>query len=96
MPPTKADPELKLKAPTDPTHWGPGCMLRTRDWKLCQYSHDQGELYDLRSDPYEMNNLYGDPDFADIQSDLQERLNRRQLMLGQAPEHAEPGVNRWT
>lgn len=88
MPPKVADPDLKIRAPLAPTHWGPGCMLRTREWKLCQYAHDQGELYDLTADPYEVNNLYGETAYLQIQMQLQERLSQRLMMQGQAPEYA--------
>lgn len=85
-PPAKPTLGLKLRAPLEPTHWGPGCMLRTDIWKLCRYAHDQGELYDLANDPYEMNNLYGLPDYATMQANLETRLTRRLLCQGQAPE----------
>ncbi|UCF39361.1 MAG: DUF4976 domain-containing protein, partial [Acidobacteriota bacterium] len=32
------------------------------------------ELFDLESDPNELNNLYGQPEYAEIQSDLHARL----------------------
>ncbi len=34
------------------------------------------ELYDLQSDPNELNNLYDNPEYADIQTRLQARLNK--------------------
>ena len=85
-PPTEPIPGFRLRSPQSPTHWGPGCMLRTRDWKLCLYAHDQGELYDLKNDPHEMQNLYQDPDYAGVLLRLQERLGQRQLMQGQSPD----------
>ena len=36
--------------------------VRTRDWKLVHYpGQPYGELYDLRADPGELRNLYGQP-----------------------------------
>ena len=38
---------------------------RTRDWKLVHYpGQPYGELYDLRADPWELRNLYGEPQYA--------------------------------
>ena len=50
-------------------------MVRTVDWK---YVHDPmgdiDELYDLRSDPWELNNRAADPSFADVQHRLATKL----------------------
>jgi choline-sulfatase len=32
-------------------------MIRDGDWKYCHYVNDAAELYNLRDDPQEMNNL---------------------------------------
>jgi arylsulfatase A-like enzyme len=34
------------------------------------------ELFDLETDPRELNNIYGNPDYADVQSDLTDELSR--------------------
>jgi arylsulfatase A-like enzyme len=83
----QADARLNLRAPHSPTQFGPGAMLRTRDWKLCLHSFDRGELYDLRNDPHECANLYDDPQHAGQVAEMTLRLMRRQLCQGQAPEH---------
>ena len=45
------------------------------------YSHDvMGELYDLKEDPGEVNNLYYDPRYATIKAMLLERFCNRQAM----------------
>lgn len=77
---------LRLKAAFAPTSHGPGAMLRTQQWKLTQYADDIGELYDLKNDPHETNNLYAKREYNDIRSELQLRLNQRMLCRGQAPE----------
>lgn len=82
---------LRLKAPHPPTSYGPGCMLRTSRWKLTEYADDIGELYDLENDPNEIKNLYADSEHLKIRSELQQRLNRRMLCRGQAPEDLPKG-----
>ena len=50
-------------------------MLLTDDWKLLHYgTTGYGELYSVRDDPEDLNNLWSDPDHAGIRSELVERL----------------------
>ncbi len=50
-------------------------MVRTADWKLVHYlDQDCGELYDLRTDPRETNNLWGCAHHASTQAELMETL----------------------
>lgn len=50
--------------------------VRTNRWKYIRYEEqtDSDELYDLANDPYEMNNLVGDP--APPRTDLSRRLDQ--------------------
>jgi arylsulfatase A-like enzyme len=48
--------------------------IRTADWKYVHRPHGPLELYDLRRDPHEKVNLYGQPDLAAVQQQLQGRL----------------------
>jgi arylsulfatase len=45
-------------------------MVRTKRWKLNYYPGNGGELYDLREDPGEGHNLYADPRYQNIASEL--------------------------
>jgi arylsulfatase A-like enzyme len=50
-------------------------MTRTADWKLVHYVRaPYGELYHLREDPHEFHNLYDDPAYATVKSDMKSRL----------------------
>ena len=52
--------------------------VRTEDWKLARYPgiDDIDELYDLRNDPHEMNNLALDPKHAEKLAELLAELDR--------------------
>ena len=78
---------INLRAPHPPSNFGPGAMLRTKDWKLCLHTFDRGELYDMKNDPHECNNLYDEPGQAGRVAKMTLRLLQRQLCQGQAPEH---------
>jgi len=41
-------------------------MMRTLDYKLARRPLGVSELYDLRRDPQELNNVYDDPNYAEI------------------------------
>ncbi len=48
--------------------------IRTEDWKYVNRPDGPLELYDLKADPYEKFNLYGQPPQADVQKELAARL----------------------
>jgi len=80
----------------NPAHYG----IRTKDHKLIFfYGHPLDakgaeqtptepywELYDLRKDPYEMNNVHGDPAYAAVQKELKAELLRLKKQLGDTDE----------
>ena len=73
-------------------HYG----VRTKHHKLIYYYSDalgqegaidetyepEWELFDLDQDPYELNNVYGDPAYAQIVKDLKDELHRLQAEVG--------------
>ena len=71
------------------------------DWKYARY-HDpddpanvEFEMYDLRNDPTERNNLTGWSSYAEKEAELQEALDRA-VTERLAPVEAPAGVENWT
>jgi arylsulfatase A-like enzyme len=69
--------------------------LRTDDYKLIQYHGiwDTEELYDIRNDPREMNNLIDDPDYLEVRVSLRKELHRR--LANNRGEHVIPYTEKW-
>lgn len=65
---------------------GPHHGVRTDRYKLIEYysEGDYRELFDLETDPHEMNNLYGEPGYEDITRRLMAELRRLQNLYGPA------------
>jgi arylsulfatase A-like enzyme len=58
-------------------HYG----ISTERYKLIHYYYDidEWELYDLKTDPLEMKNVYNDPLYAAVKVDLNKRLHKLRL-----------------
>jgi N-acetylglucosamine-6-sulfatase len=73
-----------------PAHVG----IRTKDFKLTYYYgmdfRDRGkprtppgwELYDLKADPLELNNVIDDPNYSTVAADMKRRLADKRLAIG--------------
>lgn len=60
-------------------------MLRDYNWKLILYpGRRYGEMYDIRSDPLELRNLWNEPAYAPARAELVYRLATR-MALGEDP-----------
>jgi arylsulfatase A-like enzyme len=58
-------------------------MVRTDDWKLVHFvDYDAGQLFDLREDPDEEQNLWDDPDAQDTKRELLDRLLEWRIRSG--------------
>lgn len=64
-------------------HYG----VRTRRYKLIHYYYelDEWELFDLKEDPHEMNNLYDDRNYARVVKKLKAELDRLRKELKEFP-----------
>ena len=65
-------------------HYG----VRTDRYKLIHfyYDIDEWEMYDLQEDPNEMNSVYNDPSYSEIQAMLHDKLNELRIKYGDSDE----------
>jgi arylsulfatase A-like enzyme len=66
-------PRVNLQTSEGPEHTR-ATMCRTHDFKYVRRLYESDELYDLRSDPSEMNNRIDDPALSGVLADLKERM----------------------
>lgn len=68
-------------------HYG----VATDRYKLMHfyYDIDEWELYDLEEDPNEMNNVYDDPEYADVQKEMHTKLTELRNYYGDSDENNE-------
>ena len=66
-------------------HYG----VATERYKLMHfyYDIDEWEMYDLEKDPMEMKSVYGDPEYAEIQAELHEKLKELREYYGDSDEN---------
>jgi hypothetical protein len=65
-------------------HYG----IVTKEYKLAHfyYDVDEWELFDRKKDPNEMNNVFNNPKYAEIVSDLKTRLKDMRKEYKDSPE----------
>ena len=66
-------PRLVWQGQEGPEHTK-AVMCRTKDFKYTRRLYESDELYDLRNDPGETTNLIDDPAYADVLSQMKDRL----------------------
>ncbi|MGB9611901.1 MAG: sulfatase family protein, partial [Bryobacteraceae bacterium] len=57
-------------------------MARDKYYKLIVRGDGRGELYDIRKDPRERNNVYGDPGFSTVRAGLEKKLEAWRAVCG--------------
>ncbi len=74
-------------------HYG----IRTDRYKQIHfyYDIDEWELYDLEKDPHEMNNVYNDPAYADVQKNMHERLTELRAKYGDSDANDQKFLNQF-
>ncbi|HSI75290.1 MAG TPA: sulfatase [Lunatimonas sp.] len=72
-------------------HYG----VRTDRYKLIHFYHDvdEWEMYDLQTDPDEMNSIYGSPDYVEVQEMLHKRLGELRKQYGDSDELNQQFIN---
>lgn len=66
-------------------HYG----IRTERYKLIHfyYDIDEWELYDLKKDPNEMQNVYNDPEYAEVRNRMHQKLKELRKKYGDSDEN---------
>ena len=59
--------------------------IRTQDYRLIIRSKQINELYDLKEDPEELNNVYQNPDYEAVKNRLEKRMLNWYLQTSDAP-----------
>lgn len=68
--------------------YGPVRMIRSSEWKYVhRYVYGPNELYDLRNDPNEEHNLYGEPAYQRVVAELKGELDSWYL------RYADPAID---
>ena len=73
--------DLVIEFPVGPKGY---TAIRTPGWMYAEYTEGDAELYDLRRDPYELNNLAGDPAYRAVRARLSARLESLRDCAGKA------------
>lgn len=65
--------------------------VRTSRYKFVENATGEIELYDLAADPYELTNLHGNPDYAEAEAALAQRLAALRACAGRSC-HSRPAM----
>ena len=68
--------------------------LMTKEWRITVFgTEDEGELYDLKEDPEEMNNLWHDSSFIDKKLELTIKLLNKGILTDKKPSETDLSFN---
>jgi arylsulfatase A-like enzyme len=63
--------------------WGPGFeAIRTERYVYSELTTGETELYDLQSDPFELQSLHQDPAYESVKAELADHLHQLQDCAG--------------
>jgi len=79
-------PRLRLQQAEGPEHTK-AVMCRTKDFKYVRRLYEADELYDLRSDPMELDNRIDDPALAGVLAGLKDRMLTFFMATGDVVPH---------
>jgi arylsulfatase A-like enzyme len=79
-------PRIHLQSEEGPNHTK-AVMCRTKDFKYVMRLYESDELYDLRSDPHELNNLIGNSEHRETIAAFKDRMLRFFLETGDIVPH---------
>jgi arylsulfatase A-like enzyme len=73
---------------TNPNGELANCGVRTKDFKLIWYNHnyDHYQLFDVNKDPLEVNDIYEDPEYAEVVETMKELLRQERENVGLTDE----------
>jgi N-acetylglucosamine-6-sulfatase len=64
-------------------------MLRTTQYAYVEWDGGEKELYDMGSDPHQLQSLHADPEKADLMAQLSSQLSARKGCSGASCRSAE-------
>lgn len=82
--PLIANPDLQTSRAVVTTFDPGNHALSMKDWRLIKYNNGEEELYDIKNDPHEWNNLAGDKAWLEKLIEMRQRLDQElQTINGQ-------------
>lgn len=70
-------------------------LVRTKQYTYERTLEGPSKLFDNAKDPYQMTNLVGNPDFAELQKILDDKLNKALEAVGDDFRSREYYINKW-
>ncbi|MTI58973.1 MAG: DUF4976 domain-containing protein [Firmicutes bacterium] len=78
-------PKIKLQQ-EEPYTVCRSTMIRTTDYKLIYRTQQLNELYNLKKDPRELNNVYEHQDYIEVRNELERKMLKWYIETADAPE----------
>ena len=79
LPPQLNDASAERKWPAITTHNQGNHAIRTEEWRFIRYADGSKELYDLKHDPHEHENLAGKPRYRQVIEELSQWLPNKDV-----------------